>query len=194
MHPSTQNTYGRWNHSVTDKDVWVEASFNEHVQRQIGFEKNKTMARSGVDINGHKGAIHRRFWKRPNCQNAFKNLFCYINFPRCDPSTNLTLPTCRSACENFFKSCKYNKALWRCGKSKWFNGYEPEVPTLVGGNFTYLREYFPGQPWRQNKYTIGGSEIPICTPAILGSAHNVRPNIVMVISFALLVAILHLFT
>jgi hypothetical protein len=169
---------GRWiNHTTTKKDAWVQLSFNQHVQQQIGYEKNKTMYRSGKDINGHKGHIHRRFWKRPDCQNAFKNLFCYINFPRCDITTDLSLPVCRSSCENFFKSCKYSRDLWRCGKSKWFNGYEPEQPTVVGGNITYLREYFPGQPWRQNKYTTGGSEIAICTPAILGSAVTVEISV-----------------
>jgi len=34
---------------------------------------------------------------------------------------------CRSSCENFFRVCGYEKDLWRCGPSKFFNGYFPEV-------------------------------------------------------------------
>lgn len=121
---------------------------------------------------GDKGKIRRRFYKKPDCRNAFKNYMCWLNFPRCDPLRDLTLPTCRSCCENFFISCGYERGLWRCGKTKYFNGYEPETPTIGDdGNATYLREYFPGQPFRENKYSAkGGSELIVCTPAVDGSA------------------------
>jgi hypothetical protein len=118
--------------------------------------------------------VKRRFYKRPDCANAFKNLFCWINFPRCDVAKDLTLPTCKSACENFFKSCRYAKDLWRCGKSKYFNGYEPETPIMDQGNATYLRDYFPGQPFRKNKYTPRNNELPICTPALNGKASKTQ--------------------
>lgn len=143
----------------------------KHINQQIGYERNVSLKNSNMDINGHLGHVRRRYYKRPNCQKAFKNYFCWINFPRCIVGEDLTLPTCRSACENFFKSCNYQRGLWRCGKSKYFNGYEPEQPTEgTDGNMTYLREYFPGQPFRQNKYTTMGIEVPICTPALLGAA------------------------
>ena len=82
------------------------------------------------------------------------------------------MPTCRSACENYFHACNYDNDLWRCGPSDFFNGYAPESPSLdpVSGNATYLRDYFPGQPFVGNKFTAGGDEIPICTPALKGSA------------------------
>jgi 5-bromo-4-chloroindolyl phosphate hydrolysis protein len=36
------------------------------------------------------------------------------------------------------------------------------------GNVSYLREYFPGQPFRKNKYfKKSGQEQAICTPAVL---------------------------
>lgn len=39
------------------------------------------------------------------------------------------------------------------------------------GNVSYLREYFPGQPFRENKYSAkGGSELTVCTPAVDGGA------------------------
>ena len=41
----------------------------------------------GVNEYGDVGKIKRRMYHYPNCQDAYINLFCYMNFPRCDPST-----------------------------------------------------------------------------------------------------------
>ncbi len=163
---------GRWiNNTVQNKDLWIGSVVPAHIERRIGYETNEAMYELNANEYGDVGLTRRRFFERPDCQKAWKNYFCWINFPRCDRARDLTLPTCRSACENFFKTCGYQLGLWRCGKSKWFNGYFPEIPQLPpGGNRTYLREFMPGQPFRQNKYTQEGMEIPICTPAILGSA------------------------
>ena len=127
------------------------------------------MQRLNQDINGHIGQIVKRFDHNYPCRHSYKNYFCYINFPRCDPIKDLSFPTCRSACENFVKACQYSKDLKRCGKSKYFNGYFAEKP---GSDGSYLREYFPGQPFRRNKYTLTKDEIPICTPAIVGAASS----------------------
>ena len=174
--PSREFPQGRWfNNTVRNKDEWIMESVTSHIAIRIGYETSKTMKDSNYNEFGDLGHTRRRFYKRPDCQLAYKNFFCWINFPRCNMERDLTLPTCRSACENFFRTCGYEKGLWRCGKSKWFNGYEPEVPQLGGGwpatsgNKTYLREYMTGQPFRKNKYTLGGDEIPICTPALLGA-------------------------
>lgn len=172
--PSREFPLGRWfNNTVRAKDDWVSASVESHIRTRMGYEKNKTMKNLNKNEFGDTGHTRRRFRQRPDCQLAYRNYFCWINFPRCMHDRDLTLPTCRSACENFFRTCGYEKGLWRCGKSKWFNGYEPEIPQLPpGGNRSYLREFMTGQPFRQNKYTLGGSEIPICTPAILGAASS----------------------
>jgi hypothetical protein len=143
----------------------------QHISLQMGYETNETLYMLNEDIYGHVGRIIRRFYHNPDCRTAFENYFCFINFPRCDPEKDLTLPTCRSACENFFKSCNYAKDLWRCGPAKYFNGYSSESPS--DGNI-YLREYFPGQPFRQNKYDREGRERPICTPAVTGAAMGTR--------------------
>ena len=143
-----------------------------HFIERIQIERNRTLRKAGVNEYGDKGRVRRRFYKKPDCRNAFKNYMCWMNFPRCDETRDLTLPMCRSACENFFISCGYERGLWRCGKSKYFNGYEPEPATISAlGNVSYMREYFPGQPFRENKYSPkGNSELIICTPAIDGSA------------------------
>lgn len=136
------------------------------------------------------GKVRRRFYKKPDCQEAFRKLFCWLNFPRCDSRTDLTLPTCKSACENFFKSCGYEKGLWRCGQSKFFNGYEAESPTMVDGNATYLRDYFPGQPFRKNKFSPGGHQYAICTPAIDGSARRRSYHPLLMVLVALVTILL----
>jgi len=172
--PSREFPDGRWfNNTVRNKDDWIGSIVPPHIARRIGYEMSAAMKEANYNEFGDLGHTRRRFRDRPDCQLAYKNYFCWINFPRCDITRDLTLPTCRSACENFFRTCGYEKGLWRCGKSKWFNGYEPEIPQLPpGGNRSYLREFMTGQPFRQNKYTQLGAEIPICTPAILGAASH----------------------
>lgn len=174
MPPSREFPDGRWfNHTVLTKDIWVADKCETHIAERRALENNGTLRRKNENEYGESGRIKRRFFKRPDCMNAFRNMFCYINFPRCDPDRDITLPTCRSVCENFFKSCLYAKDLWRCGKSKYFNGYFPEKPTTASdGNLTYLRDYFPGQPWRENKFNRKGSDLPVCTPAIRGAASS----------------------
>jgi hypothetical protein len=167
---------GRWTqYSAKNKDDWVAEQCEGHIKERRALENNGTLHRQNADEWGEKGRIKRRFFHRPDCANAYRNLFCYINFPRCDPERDLTLPTCRSACENFFKSCLYGRDLWRCGQSKFFNGYVPEIPTAaIGGNVSYMRDYFPGQPWRENKFNRAGKEIPVCTPSVVGQGSPKR--------------------
>lgn len=186
--PSREYPIGRWtNHSIITKDNWVRSSCNQHIFTQIRAERNKTLAKRNTDQYGNPGRVRRRFYKKPDCQLAFKNLFCWLNFPRCDVGRDLTLPTCKSACENFFKSCGYERGLWRCGRSKYFNGYEPEVPTMSGGNATYLRDFFPGQPFRKNKFSPAGNQFVVCTPSIDGAANRIGVSS-WVIAFVVVIA------
>ena len=58
----------------------------------------------------------------------------------------------------------------------------------IDGNLTYLRDYFPGQPFRKNKFNKAGLELPICTPAIDGSGiskYHIYPSIYSIIIFIL---------
>lgn len=45
---------------------------------------------------------------------------------------------------------------------------------MVDGNATYLREYFPGQPFRKNKFSPAGNQYIVCTPSIDGAASRLR--------------------
>lgn len=173
------------------KDTWVKNHVDDYVAWRIFLENNASLHKRNTDEYGDPGRIKRRFYKRPDCVHAFKSMACYANFPRCDPERDLTLPTCKSACENFFKSCVYGHDLWRCGQSKYFNGYEPEQPTLLAsGNMSYLRDYFPGQPFRKNKYNRKGGEIPICTPAVRGAAASSSSKSSFLIPFSTMLTLL----
>lgn len=175
MPPSREFPIGRWdNHTIYKKDDWVKANYYAHVRYREGIEKEynypekATMNENGTEPTYFPYvAVAVRFHQSPDCQEAYRNYFCWINFPRCDAKRDLTFPTCRSACENFFISCGYIKDLHRCGKSKWYNGYFPEPPP-------YKRDYFPGQPFRQNKFSLAGNDMVVCTPSIQGSASRVR--------------------
>ena len=74
--------------------------------------------------------IEPRMTANQDCQKAFEAYFCYINFPRCywDDTTKemKSVALCRTACKNFFKVCGYDKSLWRCGRTDFFNGNLPE--------------------------------------------------------------------
>lgn len=167
---------GRWyNHTVMTKDNWVRKQAESQIALRIGFERNRTLKNTGRNEYGDVGITKVRFYDNPDCQNAYTNYFCWINFPRCDYTTDTTLPTCGSACENFFKSCNYDNDLWRCGSSQFFNGYAPETAnTDAQGDIFYMRDYFPGQPFQGNKFTASGDELPICTPGIKGTARRMH--------------------
>lgn len=169
--PMREYPQGKWyNHTVYEKDQWVMRRTREVIQHRIKVETNQTLIRKGIDEYGDKGVIAQRFYKNPDCKNAYKNFMCWSNFPRCDGDEQ-SLVLCKSVCENYLKSCGVEKDLWRCGPSKYFNGYEPEKPSRDDfGNPVYLRDYYPGQPFRNNKFSKGGGPIKVCTPSIKGAA------------------------
>jgi hypothetical protein len=105
---------------------------------------------------------------------------------------DITLATCTSACENYFISCGFDKSIWRCGSSKFFNGYSPESPTFDAfGDPHYLRDYFPGQPFRKNAFNKEGLNRAICTPAIDGAAFTTTSGVLgMAAPLALLLSVM----
>jgi hypothetical protein len=101
---------------------------------------------------------------------------------------NESMGTCVSACENYFTSCGFEKDIWRCGPSTFFNGYAPEAPYSVDsdGNPLYLRDYFPGQPFIENKFNLENLPIPICTPSLDGSGF--RLSVLFPIGISLIIS------
>jgi hypothetical protein len=123
LQPSREFPKGRWfNHTVSKKDAWVQTSVQAHIRERMTLEQNRTLFDMKQNEFGEPRRIKRRFWKHPDCQNAFRQFFCWVNFPRCHIDRDLTMPTCRSVCENYFKACRHEHNLWRCGKTKFFNG------------------------------------------------------------------------
>lgn len=166
---------GRWtNHTTRTKDLWIQENFATFVQERVRIETNAAYQKAGVNEFGENKRIKKRFKNHRDCATSYKNLFCWSNFPRCDLEKQLTLPMCESSCRNFFKACSYKPDLIRCGRTEYFNGHEPESPATVDANGSpvYVRDYFPGQPWIPNKFSQGGHELPVCTPAVDGSAIN----------------------
>ena len=193
--PSREYPQGRFtNYTVRAKDQWVSDNALGQLALRMQLERNKTLFNLNVNEYGDSGHIKTRFYKSKDCQDAFTNYMCWINFPRCNPESGQTLPTCRSACENFFITCGYESKLWRCGKTKYFNGYFPEsqkTSTSLNSSYTYYREYFPGQPFRKNKKVKKtGDEEPICTPAIRGSGGKNTLTGTMKIIFMIIVLLL----
>lgn len=160
-----------FNHSTLTKDTWIEALYNQTITQRLAHEKNLSLVDNQVNEWGEDTEIVPRFLDNPDCVNAFKNYFCWMNFPRCD-SEGQSLLMCRSVCENFFIACQHPEALKRCGEPKYVNGYEAEVSTtIIDEQLAYLRYPFPGSPFRDNKF-LPDTTIPIvvCTPSIENAA------------------------
>ena len=177
--PSRDFPNRRWiNHTALTKDTWVWQMTEQKILERRRIEKDESLINAGVDEYGDpapKGKVVVRFWHKPDCMHAFRAYACFINFPRCDMAKDLSLPTCRSACENFFKSCGYEQNLWRCGPSKYFNGYTKDFPP-------YLRDYFPGQPFRANKFDFQQNPVVLCTPSVLGAATSSHSRNILITS------------
>ncbi len=109
-----------------------------------------------------------------DCADSFKAYLCFINFPRCDEQDK-SLVMCRSTCENLLDTCHIPYDLQRCGPPEWHNGNEPEEMLFYNDAGSYpilMRDFFPGQPFRENQYEDEARKIPkiVCTPSIPGAA------------------------
>ena len=115
---------GRWyNFTILQKDEWVRSMVRGNINWRIHLEQNETIKRRGLDEFGRQSelGITPRFFKAPLCKQAYVRYMCWINFPKCDNDLE-SLRTCESSCVNFFRFCGYDKKLYRCGPSKFFNG------------------------------------------------------------------------
>lgn len=171
-------TYQRlwYNHSRLTKDRWVEKLFNQTVTERMLFETNETLLDSSLNEWNEEVEILPRFTENSDCVNAYRNYFCWINFPRCD-AEGRSLLLCRSVCENFFTACGYARDLWRCGEPKYVDGYEPEVSEEMRDNeLMYFRAPFPGSPLRTNEF-VPETTTPliVCTPSLENGVSLMTP-------------------
>ncbi len=116
-----------------------------------------------------------RFTDNADCQQAYKNFLCFMNFPRCD-DTGQSLILCRSVCENFFRACKYESFLNRCYNPEFYGSTYPEPETITDelGLPIYMRAHLPGQPFRDILIDEESEEMKIvCTPSIPGAGVSI---------------------
>ncbi len=43
-----------------------------------------------------------------DCYYSYRKFLCAWNFPSCNPVTDITIPTCKSNCIDFFTNCAGN--------------------------------------------------------------------------------------
>ncbi|KAE9360147.1 hypothetical protein PR003_g362 [Phytophthora rubi] len=156
-----------FNHSALTKDRFVEQMFNKLlIQRKI-YETNTSMSDDDTDEWGGSRSITPRFTDNADCENAFRNYFCWLNFPRCD-SEGRSLLLCRSVCENFMTSCQYSSDLWRCGDPQYVNARSPEISTTwIDQKLVYYRAPYPGSPFKDNAVDPDTNKpLVVCTPSL----------------------------
>ncbi|KAF4129076.1 hypothetical protein GN958_ATG15896 [Phytophthora infestans] len=156
-----------YNHSALFKDRFVEQMFTKLVSQRKIYETSSAMADDDTDEWGGTKAITPRFTDNPDCENAFRNYFCWLNFPRCD-TEGRSLLLCRSVCENFMTACQYSSDLWRCGDPKYVNAREAEISsTWVNQKLVYYRAPFPGSPFKDNAADPDTDKpLVVCTPSL----------------------------
>lgn len=182
------------NHTYQNKDAWVEDMFYRITNERKALEMNVTLQSLGVNEYGEEGEVVQRFWngdvEDPNgelfaaeeggtevtdCEKAFKNYICYMNFPRCDAEKN-SLIMCRSVCENYMNACGIPDWLYRCGEAKYMYDRTPEDPKQDEETLEFdifYRAKFPGAPFRdyeEDDSTDPVTVIPKCTPSVKGAA------------------------
>lgn len=76
--PSREFPEGRWfNHTILAKDTWVHDTSGSFIRARMDLERDKTLRQKRENEFGDDGKIRRRFYKKPDCKNAFRNLFCW---------------------------------------------------------------------------------------------------------------------
>lgn len=148
------------------QDAWVQ----DFLYTYIGLDENGKMDNSAagnfgrlkletrendtdadVDEYGRLGrqtAI--RFSERTGrCLDSYMAYMCWVNFPRCDMSTQESLPMCRSACENMFNICGFPEQMWRCGAGEYFNSQDDTefVEIASGDDSKEDQRMDPGVKW-----------------------------------------------
>ncbi|GAB9472995.1 hypothetical protein Gpo141_00010159 [Globisporangium polare] len=168
-----------YNHSALAKDKFVEQMFTKIATQRKMYETNKTFLDKNTDEWGGSREIVPRFVENPDCENAYRNYFCWMNFPRCD-AEGRSLLLCRSVCENYMKACQLSQDLWRCGDPQYVNGRKPETSvTWINNSLVYYRAPFPGSPFRDNAVDANTNKpIVVCTPSLENAArqnHHYEP-------------------
>lgn len=153
------------NHTLSKKDAWIADTLASVKARRLSIEGGAFPE----DVQPWEGGgpqTAKRFSSNPDCEQAYKNYICFMNFPRCDAQQQ-SMMLCRSVCTNYFRSCNYPEDMVRCFAPENQGGKTPEDSTNTDpetGLPILTRAPYPGQPFRDN-VVINGIERPVCTPA-----------------------------
>jgi len=176
------------------KDKWVKDTVESIYAQRLSFEKNTSLSNKDMNEFGIKnGPIVQRFSNRrteqqeKDCFNSYHAFNCHANFPRCNAEGN-SLMLCRSVCENYMKACGYDYDMQRCYAERFHNSRTPEGDDIdidKDGYPDYLRAFFPGHPFRDNKINEDETESLVCTPAH-GDGAALQPHrIIIALTLAL---------
>lgn len=192
--PDAEFPEGRWsNHTARNKDEWIRKMIQGNIHWRVYLElmtmDGRLKDKGPLNEYEKRTEIIPRFHQSvssSDCKEAYRRFMCWMNFPRCDDNGN-SLIMCRSACENFFKSCKYEEDLWRCGRSDYVTNetvmtknrthykggfYTTEKSQWPNGSLKtrdvsyYKQGFFPGEPF---------TGVGPCTPGYNGS-RGLTPN------------------
>lgn len=164
--------------TIRMKDDWVAARYAQVVELRQHVEAGLWRFDDPGYANFTAGGVApaQRFTgaSADDCANAFRNFMCWLNFPRCDDS-GASLAMCRSACENFFKACRYPLDMWRCYEPRYYGGAAAEGTQNDAildhaGNPVYTRALLPGLPFVANGYDDAGAPLVLCTPSLKNGA------------------------
>jgi hypothetical protein len=179
----TTEAGNEYRHDMTEKDEFIRLWYDRIVAERLRHESNRTLEEEGLNELGEGGWIVQRFHPdvgdpAADCLQAFKNYFCWLNYPRCDTEDE-SLVMCRSACENLHISCGYDKDLWRCGDPEYYYGYRAEASVKthpIDNTKIWYRYPYPGSPFRDIQGDPAGGLKPVCTPSIPGSGISTKPS------------------
>jgi hypothetical protein len=164
--------------TIRMKDDWVSARYAQVVELRQHVEAGLWRFDDAgyANYTGGGGPPAQRFTgaSADDCANAFRNVMCWLNFPRCDDS-GASLAMCRSACENYFKACRYPLDMWRCYEPRFYGGSAAEGTQNDAildrsGNPVYTRALLPGLPFVANGYDDAGAPLVLCTPSLKNGA------------------------
>ena len=87
-------------------------------------EKDAWVAAAVANMSGSP-AVETLFEKSSDCGSSYRAFACYLAFPRCDDG-GASLLVCTSACENYFRACKYPTDMYRCYNPVFYGGQYEE--------------------------------------------------------------------
>lgn len=222
--PDRNFPHGRFfNHTILRKDYWLYMMVMGNIRFRVDVELQAANCGKGCDkdVNewgefskDHQDKIVPRFYANRECKKAYMKYACWINFPRCEEPNMESLMVCKTACENFFHSCGYDKDLWRCGDMEHFNkqtgaidGGDPastvssdeknlgqkgdlfsnkyQADEDAKGQKFFRRDFFPGAPFAAGRNPTDRPYTSVCTGGASSTFLDTRIVVLLLVVFSI---------